>query len=109
MLDGFVAPIDSTTVARLKNAGALIIGSTNMDEFGMGSYGLFGKDGRIVRNPRNTEHVAGGSSAGSSAMVASYQALGSLGTDTGGSVGQPAHCCGLYALKPSYGRVSRFG
>ena len=72
MLDGFVAPVDSTTVARLKAAGALIIGSANMDEFGMGSYGLFGKNGTVVRNPRNTDHVAGGSSAGSSAMVASY-------------------------------------
>ena len=109
MLEGFTAPCDSTSVARLKAAGALVIGSANMDEFGMGSYGLHGKNGTVVRNPRNERHVAGGSSAGSAAMVASYQALGSLGTDTGGSVGQPAHCCGLYALKPSYGRVSRFG
>jgi len=96
-------------VKRLKGENALIVGTTNMDEFGMGSYGQYGYDGTMVRNPINQEHFAGGSSAGSAAAVASFQALGSLGSDTGGSIGQPAHCCGVYGFKPSYGRVSRYG
>ena len=80
-----------------------------MDEFGMGSFGQYGKNGSFVRNPINPEYFAGGSSSGSAASVKSYQALGSLGSDTGGSIGYPSHLCGLFGLKPSYGRVSRFG
>ena len=80
-----------------------------MDEFGMGSYGKYGYEGSLVRNPIDTDYFAGGSSAGSAASVKSYQALGSLGSDTGGSIGQPRHSCGLFGFKPSYGRVSRYG
>ena len=85
------------------------MGTANMDEFGMGSYGQYGYEGQMVKNPIDQEYFAGGSSAGSAATVKSYQSLGSLGSDTGGSIGQPAHCCGLYGFKPSYGRVSRYG
>lgn len=108
-LEGFVSPFDSTTVRRLRDHGAILVGSANMDEFGMGSYGLYGKNGSIVRNPIDEEYVAGGSSAGSACTVKSYQCYGSIGTDTGGSIGMPAHNCGLFGFKPSYGRVSRFG
>ena len=106
---GFIAPIDANSVHRLKKAGGLIVGTANMDEFGMGSYGLYGYDGQKVKNPINDLYFAGGSSAGSAATVKSYQALSSLGSDTGGSIGQPAHCCGLFGFKLSYGRVSRYG
>ena len=104
-----MSPIDSTSVKRLKDAGAIIIGTANMDEFGMGSYGQYGYQGEFVKNPIDSEYFAGGSSAGSATTVKSYQALGSLGSDTGGSIGNPAHCSGLFGFKPSYGRVSRFG
>ncbi len=80
-----------------------------MDEMGMGSFGRYGYEGRIVKNPIDPDYFCGGSSAGSAASVKAYQALGSLGTDTGGSVNYPAHCCGLFSMKPSFGRVSRFG
>ena len=86
----------------------MVVGSANMDEMGMGSFGVYGVGG-VVRNPIDESYSAGGSSAGSAAAVRSYQALGALGTDTGGSVNYPAHCCGLASLKPSYGRISRFG
>ncbi|TNV79929.1 hypothetical protein FGO68_gene2537 [Halteria grandinella] len=110
ILKGFRAPIDATVIKRLKAKGALIVGKTNMDEFGMGSLGMYGYDEKkIIKNPINEEYFAGGSSAGSAAAVRAEQALASLGTDTGGSVSYPAHCCGLYSLKPSYGRLSRFG
>lgn len=108
ILKNFISPIDSTAVMKLRNAGAIIVGSTNMDEFGMGSFGLNALGGP-VKNPIDEEYVAGGSSSGSAVVVKSYQALGSLGTDTGGSVNFPAHCCGLFSMKPSFGRVSRFG
>jgi aspartyl-tRNA(Asn)/glutamyl-tRNA(Gln) amidotransferase subunit A len=85
------------------------MGTANMDEFGMGSYGERGYDGTMVKNPINPDYFPGGSSAGSAASVKSYQAFGSIGTDTGGSIGQPSHCCGLWGLKPSFGRASRFG
>jgi aspartyl-tRNA(Asn)/glutamyl-tRNA(Gln) amidotransferase subunit A len=75
----------------------------------MGSFGLQGYNRVPVRNPIDINHCAGGSSAGSAAATKSYTALGALGTDTGGSVNYPAHCCGLFSLKPSFGRVSRFG
>ena len=80
-----------------------------MDEMGMGSFGRFGYEGRPVKNPIDEDHFAGGSSAGSAVVTKSYQALGALGTDTGGSVNYPAHCCGLFSMKPSFGRISRFG
>ena len=105
----FIAPIDSTAVKKLRDAGAIVVGSANMDEMGMGSFGLYGYEGKSVKNPIDEEHFAGGSSAGSAVIVKSYQALGALGTDTGGSVNYPAHCCGLFSMKPSFGRISRFG
>jgi len=85
------------------------MGTANMDEMGMGSFGINGYNKTPVKNPIDPDHFAGGSSAGSAVVVKSYQALGSLGTDTGGSVNYPAHCCGLFSMKPSFGRVSRFG
>ena len=85
------------------------MGAANMDEMGMGSWGMYGYGGTMVKNPIDDKHFAGGSSAGSAAAVKSYQALSAIGTDTGGSVNYPAHCCGLFSLKPSYGRISRFG
>ena len=109
ILDGFISPIDSTAVNRLRKAGAIVVGMANMDEMGMGSFGMYGMDGKIVKNPIDENYFAGGSSAGSAAITKSYQALGSLGTDTGGSVNYPAHCTGLFSMKPSYGRISRFG
>jgi len=108
-LEGFIAPVNSTTAQRLINKKAVIMGTANMDEFGMGSYGERGYNGTMVKNAINDEYFPGGSSAGSASSVKSYQCLGSIGTDTGGSIGQPAHGCGLYGLKPSFGRVSRFG
>jgi len=109
ILKDFIAPIDSTAVKKLRDAGAIVVGSANMDEMGMGSFGLYGYEGKSVKNPIDEDHFAGGSSAGSAVIVKSYQALGALGTDTGGSVNYPAHCCGLFSMKPSFGRISRFG
>jgi aspartyl-tRNA(Asn)/glutamyl-tRNA(Gln) amidotransferase subunit A len=109
ILDNFISPIDSTAVKKLRDAGAIVTGTANMDEMGMGSFGLYGYKGKMVRNPIDENHFAGGSSAGSAVVVKSYQALGALGTDTGGSVNVPGHCCGLFSMKPSYGRISRFG
>ena len=80
-----------------------------MDEMGMGSFGRYGYDKTITRNPIDSDHFAGGSSSGPAAAVKSYQSMAAIGTDTGGSVSYPAHCCGLFSLKPSYGRISRFG
>jgi len=108
ILENFVAPVDATAVHKLREAGAIVIGTANMDEFGMGSFGKNGLNG-IVRNPIDPDHFPGGSSAGSAASVKSYSCLGSLGTDTGGSVNYPAHCCGLVSMKPSFGRISRSG
>jgi aspartyl-tRNA(Asn)/glutamyl-tRNA(Gln) amidotransferase subunit A len=109
MLKDFTAPFDATSVKKLRQAGAIITGQTNMDEFGMGSFGLNGFNRKPTRNPIDSDYCAGGSSSGSAAATGSFQALGALGTDTGGSVNYPAHCCGLVSLKPSFGRVSRFG
>jgi aspartyl-tRNA(Asn)/glutamyl-tRNA(Gln) amidotransferase subunit A len=109
ILKGFRSPIDSTAVHRLRDAGAIVVGMANMDEMGMGSFGMYGANGTMVRNPIDEDHFCGGSSAGSACVTKSYQCLGSLGTDTGGSVNYPAHCTGLFSMKPSFGRISRFG
>jgi aspartyl-tRNA(Asn)/glutamyl-tRNA(Gln) amidotransferase subunit A len=108
ILEGFVPVYDSTVVQKLKDAGAVIVGKTNLDEFGMGSsneHSAF----KSTRNPWDLSRIPGGSSGGSAAAAAADECIGAIGTDTGGSIRQPCSHCGVVGLKPTYGRVSRFG
>ncbi len=108
ILHNFIPPYSATSWEKLRNQGAVLLGKLNQDEFAMGSSSESSAFG-ITRNPWNTEYIPGGSSGGSAAAIAARQALATLGTDTGGSIRQPSSHCGCVGLKPTYGRVSRYG